>query len=633
MIRLTKSGEWTQTPADRMVLGCFLEAGFGRQGAKMWSEMIFNRAFREIPPYKAPTWGWMGIEQEYYNENAPFWHSGYEEHDWAFFGDVAVSRTLGTNTWKGMTSIVINNRSNTPGGARQAGIRLEKGREYIFTMQAGLTGWLGSPGLNGFGDPDYVPRTKPVDIRIGENRRRLPVQTTVQPYEWRFTAEKTECGEIEISLPEAFGLLIPSVSLMPADNMDGWRREVVALLKEAAPSVIRFPGGCYTSFYNWRDTVGPRDARDPKPSFYWGGLEENDVGVDEFMRLSELAGFEAQFCFNMMSSDPFSARQLVEYLNAPADTGMGRLRMLNGRAEPYGVRLFEMDNEPARKWSAEQYAVECVRFAREMRLADPSIEFMMAAYPYPTEHLADMLDICGEDIQYVAYREGKPEFVAGVLETLRAWNRAHGKNIRLVNTEWLAPCDSPEPFEDPEVDTDFEWRGVITNDYRKTICFHERSWNYALNGAHRILDYVSYGGEFALANFNNLCNTWGQNLIEASADRAWLSCMGEIFSFFRRHFRPCLARPVQAEGEGAEKLFALLTRAESGDKLYIINHSAAAFETALPEGTWVHLETLTGKGRMYGVTETETPVYSAVPEEKDGYILLPGLSVSVYKKG
>ena len=48
MIRLTKSGEWTQTPADRMVLGCFLEAGFGRQGAKMWSEMIFNRAFREI---------------------------------------------------------------------------------------------------------------------------------------------------------------------------------------------------------------------------------------------------------------------------------------------------------------------------------------------------------------------------------------------------------------------------------------------------------------------------------------------------------------------------------------------------------------------------------------------------------
>jgi phage-related protein len=80
----------------------------------------------------------------------------------------------------------------------------------------------------------------------------------------------------------------------------------------------------------------------------------------------------------MMTSSPFDARQLVEYLNAPEDVGMGRLRMLNGHAKPYGVRLFEMDNEPGRKWTAEQYAHQCVVFAEEMRLADPSIELLMA---------------------------------------------------------------------------------------------------------------------------------------------------------------------------------------------------------------------------------------------------------------
>ena len=50
--------------------------------------------------------------------------------------------------------------------------------------------------------------------------------------------------------------------------------------------------------------------------FYWGGLEENDVGLDEFLLLSRLVGFEPPICFNMMTSDPFKARQLVEYLNA-----------------------------------------------------------------------------------------------------------------------------------------------------------------------------------------------------------------------------------------------------------------------------------------------------------------------------
>lgn len=89
----------------------------------------------------------------------------------------------------------------------------------------------------------------------------------------------------------------------------------------------------------------------------------------------------------------------------------GSLRMQNGHKEPYGVRLFEMDNEPGRKWTACQYAEECVKFAREMRLADPDIELMMAAYTYSPELLPDMLEIAGKDIQYVIYRQGDPDFV------------------------------------------------------------------------------------------------------------------------------------------------------------------------------------------------------------------------------
>ena len=67
-----------------------------------------------------------------------------------------------------------------------------------------------------------------------------------------------------------------------------------------------------------------------------------------------------------------------------------------------------MDNEPGRKWTACQYAEECVKFAREMRLADPDIELMMAAYTYSPDLLPDMLEIAGKDIQYVIYRQGDP---------------------------------------------------------------------------------------------------------------------------------------------------------------------------------------------------------------------------------
>lgn len=174
-----------------------------------------------------------------------------------------------------------------------------------------------------------------------------------------------------------------------------------------------------------------------------------------------------------------------------------------------GVRLFEMDNEPGRKWTARQYAQKCVEFAREIRLADPGIELMLAAYAYDPELLPIMLEIAGKEIQYVIYRQGNPEFVHQILPVIREYNRKNGTDLKLVNTEWLPSCHSPEPFEDPRMPLDFRWHGEVTNDYANIFGTQQISWNYALNGAHRLLDYISYGGEFALANFNNMCNTWG----------------------------------------------------------------------------------------------------------------------------
>ncbi len=630
MIEIKNSGNYTKIPSPNEIFGGFIESGFGRQVPGMWSEMIYNRSFVNVPEYKGATWDWLGLDKEMYNSNAPFWHSGYEESDWEYIGSTKSYLTCGTETHKGTTCRVIMVREEgAVGGIKQEGIHLEAGREYIFRIYCRAGYWKNNPGLDGFGDSIQYSNERPVNIAIGDNEFTIDASGITREHKIVFTAKTTGVFPISITYNNVGDLILAYTSLMPSDNILGWRADVVEKLKESRPTVVRFPGGCFTSFYNWRSSVGPRERREPQESFYWGGIEENDVGLGEFMQLAEICGFEGQICFNMMSSTPFDAMCMVEYLNAPCDVGYGRLRALDGHPAPYGARLFECDNEPNRKWSAKEYAEQCVLFAREMRKVSPEAEFMIAAYGYRVEQLPEILDICGRDIDYVIYRAGHPEFVERVLPIIREYNEKSGRDLKLVNTEWLASCHSPEPFDEPSIGTRYHWDGRRYNDYDKVLSRHEISWNYALNGAHRLLDYISYGGEFALANFNNMANTWGQNIIEGSKDKAWLSCMGEIFALFKRNYTPSVASLPET---GDPTVFALFTKDCDGEeKLYAINHSGSEKELTIPEG-FKSVEGMCADKRSAHITETEMPVIRISPEVKDGKVTLPKLSIVVFKK-
>ncbi|HOO27810.1 MAG TPA: alpha-N-arabinofuranosidase, partial [Lachnospiraceae bacterium] len=43
----------------------------------------------------------------------------------------------------------------------------------------------------------------------------------------------------------------------PASDSDGFRRDVIALVKELEIPVIRYPGGNFVSNFFWEDSVGP----------------------------------------------------------------------------------------------------------------------------------------------------------------------------------------------------------------------------------------------------------------------------------------------------------------------------------------------------------------------------------------
>jgi len=60
---------------------------------------------------------------------------------------------------------------------------------------------------------------------------------------------------------------VGAASLMPGDNVQGFRRDVLTLVKAMGPPIIRWPGGGYADCYDWRKAIGPRDQRPPVPFF------------------------------------------------------------------------------------------------------------------------------------------------------------------------------------------------------------------------------------------------------------------------------------------------------------------------------------------------------------------------------
>ena len=81
---------------------------------------------------------------------------------------------------------------------------------------------------------------------------------------------------------------------------DDWREDVVAATQRLAPTLLRY-GGCLSSYYRWRDGVGPRNRRKPMHNLLWGGIESNQVGTHEFVDFCRGVGAEPLYCVNFES--------------------------------------------------------------------------------------------------------------------------------------------------------------------------------------------------------------------------------------------------------------------------------------------------------------------------------------------
>lgn len=179
---------------------------------------------------------------------------------------------------------------------------------------------------------------------------------------------------------------------------EDWFPSVIDKVRELAPTMVRF-GGCFASYYHWREAVGPMDKRTPMINYAWSGIYNNRVGTHEFIDFCKRVGSEPMIVANMESEGLRSwsypkrggvrlgtadeAAEWVDYCNNPYNAE----RIANGSEEPFSVKYWQIGNETAYNtvsyngfreygFSAEQcYETSC-RFAAAMRERDPSIKII-----------------------------------------------------------------------------------------------------------------------------------------------------------------------------------------------------------------------------------------------------------------
>lgn len=254
-------------------------------------------------------------------------------------------------------------------GIRQGRIYLEAGFRYDGSL------WLkreaGSPQLT-------------LHFQTSQGRPIASIPLTVGGSDWQevpfsFTSPVRDTqATIEIVTSGAGTLLVDFVSMMRSDvRRDGMLRpDLLKSLADLRPSFIRWPGGSFASTYKWKEGIGPYSARGYHPNTFWGGYSDYwGFGTEEFLGLCRKVGAEPLIVLPAPGTAPEQveyAMDWVRYLNDPPTTEWGRMRASNGHPEPYGVKLFQIDNEPMNNgFTAEKYAEIVNVYGRRLRALAP----------------------------------------------------------------------------------------------------------------------------------------------------------------------------------------------------------------------------------------------------------------------
>ena len=168
----------------------------------------------------------------------------------------------------------------------------------------------------------------------------------------------------------------------PFADEDGFRQDVIKLVKELGITIVRYPGGNFLSGYDWKDGVGPKENRPQRLDLAWHSLETNQFGLDEFMKWTEKSDVQPMMAVNVGSAGLKEALELLEYTNVDAESKWAQYRVENGRQNPYDIKVWCLGNEMDGPWqlghmNATNYARVAGDIARGMRQMGEDLELVI----------------------------------------------------------------------------------------------------------------------------------------------------------------------------------------------------------------------------------------------------------------
>ena len=231
------------------------------------------------------------------------------------------------------------------------------------------------------------------------------------------------------------------------------RADTKAAIEAMGVRALRYPGGCFSSDYHWRDGVGPKEERPLIESSFWttvheraegfgadsglatgpegigpiiGPPEPNLMGTDEFL----------QYCLDV-DAEPFLVANIG---TGTIDEAAAWVRYCNvDRKAPRTVTWWGIGNET---WGLHEYGhappseygARVVEFAEAMRAVDPSIKLVAVGLPVAeyevmggdggglARHTArewnrDLLEVCGQHIDALSVHWYFPGMIGRPLDT------------------------------------------------------------------------------------------------------------------------------------------------------------------------------------------------------------------------
>ena len=112
----------------------------------------------------------------------------------------------------------------------------------------------------------------------------------------------------------------------PAADEEGFRTDVLKLVRELNVPVIRYPGGNFVSGFDWEDSIGPRELRPRRLDLAWKTTDPNTFGLHEFASWAKKANSSVMYSVNLGTRGPADAQHVVEYANHPGGSKWSDLR-------------------------------------------------------------------------------------------------------------------------------------------------------------------------------------------------------------------------------------------------------------------------------------------------------------------